>query len=37
MTELTKQTWERMKLLKETRIGYRSTAVQSAEANYLST
>lgn len=36
MTELTKQTWERMKLLKETRVGYRSTAVQSAEASYLS-
>ena len=32
----TKQTWDRMKLLKETRIGYRSTAVQSAEASYLS-
>lgn len=36
MTDLTKQTWERMKLLKETRAGYRSTAVQSAEASYLS-
>lgn len=36
MTDLTKQTWERMKLLKDTRIGYRSTAVQSAEASYLS-
>ncbi len=36
MTDLTKQTWDRMKLLKETRIGYRSTAVQSAEASYLS-
>jgi NodT family efflux transporter outer membrane factor (OMF) lipoprotein len=36
MTELTKQTWERMKLLKDTRVGYRSTAVQSAEASYLS-
>ena len=36
MSELTKQTWERMKLLKDTRIGYRSTAVQSAEASHLS-
>ena len=36
MTDLTKQTWDRMKLLKETRAGYRSTAVQSAEASYLS-
>ena len=35
MTDLTKQTWERMKLLKETRAGYRSTAVQSAEASHL--
>lgn len=36
MTDLTEQTWERMKLLKDTRIGYRSTAVQSAEASHLS-
>ena len=36
MGELTKDTWEKMKIMKESRIGYRSTAVQSAEANYLS-
>ena len=35
MGELTKDTWEKMKIMKESRIGYRSTAVQSAEANYL--
>ena len=36
MSLLTKDTWEKMKVMKETRIGYRSTAVQSAEANYYS-
>ena len=36
MSELTKDTWEKMQIMKDTRIGYRSTAVQSAEANYLS-
>ena len=36
MGELTKDTWEKMKVMKETRIGYRSTAVQSAESNYYS-
>ena len=36
MSELTKDTWEKMKVMKETKIGYRSTAVQSAEANYYS-
>ena len=36
MSQLTKDTWEKMKIMKESRIGYRSTAVQSAEANYYS-
>lgn len=36
MEKLTKETWEKMKFLKESRIGYRSTAVQSAEAAYYS-
>ena len=36
MSQLTKDTWEKMKVMKDTRIGYRSTAVQSAEANYYS-
>ncbi|MCR4854296.1 MAG: efflux transporter outer membrane subunit [Prevotella sp.] len=36
MGTLTKDTWDKMKIMKEARIGYRSTAVQSAEANYLS-
>lgn len=36
MGNLTKDTWEKMQIMKESRIGYRSTAVQSAEANYLS-
>ena len=36
MEELTKDTWEKMKYMKDNRIGYRSTAVQSAEASYLS-
>ena len=32
MEQLTKETWDKMKFMHETRIGYRSTAVQSAEA-----
>ncbi len=34
MEQLTKETWEKMKFLKDNRVGYRSTAVQSAEAAY---
>lgn len=34
MEELTKQTWEKMQFMHENRVGYRSTAVQSAEAAY---
>ena len=36
MEQLTKDTWDKMKFMKETRVGYRSTAVQSAEAAYYS-
>ena len=36
MESLTKETWEKMQVMKDTRIGYRSTAVQSAEAAYYS-
>ena len=36
MSGITKETWDMMKGLKELRIGYRSTSVQSAEANYYS-
>ena len=36
MEQLTKETWEKMKFMKENRVGYRSTAVQSAEAAYYS-
>ena len=36
MEQLTKETWEKMKFMHENRIGYRSTAVQSAEAAYYS-
>ena len=36
MSRITKETWDMMKGLKELRIGYRSTSVQSAEANYYS-
>ncbi len=36
MTKLTKETWEMMESLKGARAGYRSTSVQSAEANYYS-
>ena len=34
MEQLTKETWEKMQFLKDNRVGYRSTAVQSAEAAY---
>ena len=33
MAGITKETWDMMKGLKELRVGYRSTSVQSAEAN----
>ena len=36
MEELTKGTWEKMQFMKDNRVGYRSTAVQSAEAAYYS-
>ena len=36
MEQLTKDTWEIMKLRKDAVVGIRSTAVQSAEANYYS-
>jgi len=36
MEKLTKDTWELMKVMKETKVGYRSTSVQSAESNYYS-
>ncbi|MBQ8486040.1 MAG: efflux transporter outer membrane subunit [Prevotella sp.] len=36
MEQLTKETWEKMQFLKDNRVGYRSTAVQSAEAAYYS-
>ena len=36
MEKLTKDTWEIMKLQKDAVVGVRSTAVQSAEANYYS-
>lgn len=34
MESLTKETWEKMQFMHENRVGYRSTAVQSAEAAY---
>ena len=34
MDQLTKETWEKMQFMHENRAGYRSTAVQSAEAAY---
>ena len=34
MEGLTKNTWETMKVLKDTKIGYRGTSVQAAESNY---
>lgn len=36
MEKLTKETWELMKFMKDNKVGYRSTSVQSAEANYYS-
>ena len=36
MEGLTKDTWETMKLLKDTKMGYRATSVQAAESNYYS-
>ena len=36
MEGLTKDTWEKMKLMKDGMRGYRSTAVQAAESNYYS-
>lgn len=36
MERLTKDTWETTKMLMQNRVGYRSTAVQGAEANYYS-
>lgn len=36
MEGLTKNTWDLMKVMKDTRVGYRSTSVQSAESNYYS-
>ena len=36
MEKLTKETWETMKVLKDTKMGYRSTSVQAAESNYYS-
>ena len=36
MEQLTKDTWEKMKFMHDNRVGYRSTAVQSAEAAYYS-
>ena len=34
MEGLTKDTWEMMKVLKDTKLGYRGTSVQAAESNY---
>ncbi len=36
MVKLTKDTWDMMESLKGSKIGYRSTSVQSAQANYYS-
>ena len=36
MEKLTKETWETIKVFKDARMGYRSTAEQSAESNYYS-
>ena len=36
MEKLTKDTWDKMAIRKETRSGYYSTAVQAAESNYYS-
>ena len=34
MEQLTKETWDKMRFMHDNRVGYRSTAVQSAEAAY---
>ena len=34
MEQLTKETWDKMQFMHDNRVGYRSTAVQSAEAAY---
>ena len=36
MEQLSKDTWDTMSKLMETRVGYRSTSVQAAESNYYS-
>lgn len=36
MEKLTLDTWETMKVLKDAKMGYRSTSVQAAESNYYS-
>ena len=36
MEQLTKETWDKMKFMHDNRVGYRSTAVQSAEASHYS-
>jgi len=36
MERLTKETWDKMKFMHDNRVGYRSTAVQSAEAAHYS-
>ena len=36
MEGLTKDTWQTMQLLKDAKMGYRSTSVQAAESNYYS-
>ena len=36
MESLTKETWETMKVLKDTKAGYRATSVQAAESSYYS-
>ena len=36
MEGLTKDTWQTMQLLKDAKVGYRSTSVQAAESNYYS-
>ena len=36
MEQLTKETWDKMKFMHDNRVGYRSNAVQSAEAAYYS-
>lgn len=36
MEQLSKETWDKMKFMHDNRVGYRSTAVQSAEASHYS-